>query len=319
MNILIFAGKPPLPHDSIPLGWLHAFSSLGYRCKLWIKEKENSFDVFDTFQPDVVFAYTKDIERDFVKCLKQYPNTKPVLFLSDWEDAEDKEIYLFHKIMSLKDIKKIAFSHNLNSFLHQTHRNWSSSGVRVLSCLPAGDITVYKPESLSSERNDITYIGYYTNSKNIRNFILPLTEIYNIKIYGYGNWPTPYHLGFIDNNKLLSSIINNSIINLAIPRLDSKTITEKVFKILACGGFCLSYETEPINLFEGTVPSFAYYSELEKLIEKFLKQPDLCYDLSYYSHKILKAKHTYYNRIQQIFKELELPTDKFDRKIEELE
>ena len=293
MKILIFAEKATSPDiQSHALGWFNALSThSNFEVKLW-NEKENisSFDIFDTFQPDLFWCHSKHLNRSLVRVLldKQFEETRVVIFLSDLEDMDDNEKKY---VEQLKYKYSIMFSQNFKNYLP------NFSGITCHSCLPAADITRFQPKEIDSEYySKISFIGQWEASKeeNIKKYIYPYLNS-GIKIFGFGNWPVTNHLGIISDNETFCKIISNSEMNLSITNNRGWYPSERIFKIMACKG------TLAIQ-----IPNPEYYNMFKNLtyilLQDFIEHSN--YKTVKNSYQWLLDNHTYEHRIRQVFQTL---------------
>jgi len=292
LKILIFAGKATTPDiQSHSLGWSNALS-LRKDCdvRMWNgNENISSFDIFDTYQPDVFWCHSRDLTRSLTKVLldSKFDETKAIIFLNDYEDAtEDEKKY----VNQLKSKYQTMFSQNFENYLPY----WS--GIRCFSCLPAADITRFKPKDIDNRYySPISFIGQWEPSKeeNIKKYIYPYLD-FGIKIYGFGNWSVANHLGIITNNDVFCNIISNSDLNLSVTNNKGYSPSERIFKILACKGRCLilGANKEYENLF-GNYCMVDTVKTYQELIGKI-------------STNWILDNHTYEHRINQVFNQLEI-------------
>lgn len=115
--------------------------------------------------------------------------------------------------------------------------------------------------------------------------------------------------GRVDYNTDMSKIFYCSKINLNItlPSIESG-IPQRVYDIMACGGFCLSnYQPEMDELFTIGRDIEAFHS-VEELLEKsdyYLKHEDARLRIAINGYKLMQEKHTIQHRINEMLSVLD--------------
>lgn len=290
MKTLVYAGKDSSPKiQSHAAGWHHAFS-LRSDCesRLWNgNENISSFDIFDTYKPDVFWCHSSDLNRSIVKVLldKNFDETKAIIFLSDMENAKEDEVKFVEQLSAKY---KTMFSRNFEKYLP----DWK--GVReCLSCLPAADITRFKPKELNLKYSkDITFIGQWHSAhlELYKKYLFPYLDI-GLKIYGFGNWPVANHLGSIKDDSVLCDIMSSSK-NYRLC-INTKSPSETIFKILACEGECVI-----LGANEDYQEFFKRYCWVDTGIAQEINKRK--------TYSWIVNKHTYFQRVTDTFQKLEI-------------
>ena len=110
--------------------------------------------------------------------------------------------------------------------------------------------------------------------------------------------------GRVDYNTDMSKIFYCSKINLNItlPSIESG-IPQRVYDIMACGGFCLSnYQPEMDELFTigKNIEAFRSVEELLEKSDYYLKHEDERLRIAINGYKLIKGKHTIQHRINEM-------------------
>lgn len=301
MKVLVLAGRTP-DIQSLSSGWLNAFTSLGYGTRIY-RGTEAAFDVFDTFQPDLIWCHSKDLTREFVRAVID-GKQKIILFLSNYNDSTEDERNLVSQLTLHGH--RTAFTTSFESKVKEACSDWKMCGMRhTLSCLPAADLTRYKPVPVDEAHvSDISYIGCYEykKEKNLVDYVFPLLHDFDLKIYGYGNWPLANYLGSVDKN-LFNTIVCSSKINLSVSYKGATTPSERIFKILACGQMPLTHLEEAENWYESdfrNVLDWGYWfhnlDDLFNQVKFMLNNPPSDNSCSL---QFIADKHTYVHRVHQ--------------------
>lgn len=302
MKSLILAGKAP-DTQSLSSGWFNALSPYG-KVEGWFGNGECAFDCFDRFQPDLIWMHSRDLTREFVRAAID-SQQKIILFLSDAAHASDREKNLVSQLQ--KSGVTTAFSTCFPHLEPVQNSRWNEiSGVMVLSCLPAADLTRHFPVPANLDYySQISYIACYQESrlKNLQNFVFPLLQDFDLKIFGYGNWPTANYLGSL-NKDIFNTVVCSSRINLSVSTEDEMSPSERIFKILACGKLPLIHKSSEAypQLFHWGY----FYQNQNELFErvKFILSSPI--EDGECPMKFIADNHTYSHRVKQVFETLEI-------------
>jgi hypothetical protein len=342
MKTLILAGEGAIRY--MRMGYVNALSNIGGQCLVWHPNSNRPiFDIFNEFEPEVVMCGSWEIDRPLFKNLMKRPHVKVILWGGNWGDM-DKEIdYETDKILRVSKEEKdflpsLIKNNNITcvfSYYHQrwvdvTHNGWKELGVNPIGLPLAADLTQLGiGKELPELKCDVSFLGGYWPYKaiNLNKYLIPLcypTEGLDVKIFGYGSWPVAQHLGILDDN-LLPSLFTSSTINLNVfEPLASKygfDVNERAYKVLACGGFCVSEycESAAKDLFcENEVVFFKTYTELKDIIHKYLREPDLRKDHVDAGIRAIKTEHNYFVRLKKLLSYTKLYIPEFAIRIEDI-
>lgn len=302
----LFINKRDFAFSEMMHGYKDACSNIGYATSIMYPKQSPYFDLFHEKTPDLVFVHSSDLSSGLVKCLLRYPTTKLVLFTQNWNPKLELPDSQKHYIELLKNRIVCGFAPYPTEVLDETHSSWFPNfGFNIIS-LPYGVNTeVYHHDNFPAKiiRPDITYIGTYKPK-----CFHVLTSGAN-KVYGYGTWPRIEHLGYLSNPSTYRKIVRESEINLNF--FSSKFIlNDRPFKILACGGFCLSEKHKYLD--QTIYPQFDGKEERDEKMQLFKNNPD---EREHWIHKGMLdvyTQHTYYHRLRNVMNQLSIISGIFD-------
>jgi spore maturation protein CgeB len=309
----------------VRMGYANALQAAGFRVAMWDKSTHATFDVFDEFQPDIFICGTWELDKSIVKALAERPYIKLMLWGNNYgsydkyidtkidtvdmtTDNQKQYIVELKKFLQLDHI----FTYYSQRWANVTHDNYLRDFELEPIGLPlAADMVVYQASvPVKNLECDISFIGGYWpyKAENINKYLLPLCydKPYNVKIFGYGEWPVAQYLGQLDNS-YVPSLFNSSKINLNIfEPLSAKygfDVNERIYKILACGGFCISeyVESAAKDIFTNNEVVFVHNSkELKDAVDLYLSNDDLRWEFIRRGNASIRAKHTYYHRAKNM-------------------
>lgn len=317
-------------HYYINLGMAKALTYSGHEVMMWDIHKKPVYDVFDEYNPDLFIFQSYNITAAIAACIQERPSMKVIMKAGDWGDFSDsldrtKYPLLFaseqEKFRTLDIFKTLGkpdflYIHYHDAWRQQTHGKWEDAGVKVVNLMNAADIFTYcNGKSMPEFESDIAFVGGYWGykSKNLDKYLLPLCEDsspYKVKIFGNQSWPVPQYCGFIED-ELVRDIFTSAKIcpNISEPHSTDLgfDIIERPFKCLASKAFVISDHVEGLKLL---YPDEIVYSktpeEFFNHIEYYLKKPDERENLAEAGYKKTIAEHTYFDRCELMFKELNL-------------
>jgi hypothetical protein len=312
-----------------------ALSTLGFQCMIWHPQSGKPiFDVFNEYTPDVVFCGTWEIDRALFKNLMLRPYVKVILWGANWGsfdnqiDTRTDPVLMASQSNNLEYIEKLAknnkiqsvFSYYSQKWANITHNKWEDIGLTPIGLPLAADVVSlglsYPQEEL---RCDVSFVGGYWPYKaiNLNKFLVPLcypAEGLRVKIFGYGDWPVAQHLGTI-SDELLPTLFSSSAVNVNVfEPLAQKygfDVNERCYKILACGGFCVSEycDSAANDIFTNNEVMFARTpEEFRYNVRYFVNHPED--RLPYIERGIacIKHKHNYFLRLQKLLPAVKLDT-----------
>ncbi len=261
MYNIIIPYSQDMTTQSIRMGWLNALKHLGHAVTLWDSVKP-ALDAFDETKAELVFARTGELTRPLYKAIRRN-NAKLMLFLDADAETTDTQIAIVDKL--LKDGHfVIPFVHSRVN-IEQTHAGWLEMGLVPHESRPGADTIRFKQGKYREEfACDISYIGTWRPEK--ASLLKRLEEKYNlgyyVRIYGYGNWNHPLHIGAITSNEVYADVICSSRLNIR----QHNAANDKFYKIQQClgdnckeiGGF---YENGDLYINEITTSRSSYISQ----------------------------------------------------------
>ncbi len=150
--------------------------------------------------------------------------------------------------------------------------------------------------------------GYREGNRKIIEDLLPTDK--DLSIYG-PNW----HYSDIDKKYIKGTYIENSSLNTAYSSCkillndhwkdmrEKGFISNRLFDGFASGAFIISDEVEGVsNLFGDVLVTYSSPEELEKIIDKYLKDEIARNKKAVEGYKLVKTHHTYQDRVDKILK-----------------
>ena len=318
----------PSANHYITMGWMSALQEMGYDSQIW-PEGTPAFDIFDIIEPDVFVGTTYDLDRATIKCILERPNMKVALKSNNWGPIDEKiDLAKFpigistenerRKVLDLVEKagnRVLLFNWYHTNRMEETMGFWDEAGVPTIGLQPAADTTKYR-ESLPKEELecDLGFIGGYWGYKgqNIKKYLIPLCEPvgkYNIKIFGSSKWSVPQYLGHISTeteNNLFSSA--KICPNISEPHANEFgfEVNERVFKVSACKGFCISDNIASLteDIFGDSMPTATCGESFRDLVDYYLKHPDERRQKAEKCYSIVIGGHTYFHRMDSLLKKL---------------
>lgn len=312
-----------------------AFVCCGHEVIIWDIDKKSPYDCFDIHQPDLFIGQTYNLNNSLINCINENPAIKVIMKASDFGQLsekvsqqypilvkKEKELELLLKLKELTNKPDFLFIHYHPNFLEETHGFWKKYGFKVISDLNAADIFEYTNGSKKQEYEcDIGYVGGSWDYKNLvlHPYILPLCENfkYKIKIFGNG-WSIPQSMGFLPSGEE-RDFYSSAKINICLHEPHSQKygydITEKFFKLAINKSFSITdYVSGLINLYpKNSINYCKTVKEFHNWIHDLLNDWD---NYKYFRKKYIEnaykhtlSNHTYFDRINNIFKNLEMPEE----------
>ena len=219
------------------------------------------------------------------------------------------------------DNKMLVYNLYHKNRMKETMGYWDDHGVETIDMQPAADHFKHQPASkIDMLESDISFIGGYWAYKgiNIDQYLLPLCYPigkYNIKIFGYHEWPVPQFLGPIQDH-----IMNNVYCcakicpNVSEPHANEFgfEVNERVFKLSACKAFCLSDHIDSLveDIFtDGEMPTAKSPQEFHEKIDYYLSNPQSRQDHAERCYETVMKNHTYCHRVANLLSRLDLNED----------
>jgi hypothetical protein len=332
MNIVIADDCPGGAHSWQRKSMAKAFVYCGHNVIIWDIHKESVYDCFDLHQPDLLISQTYNVSDALINCINENPAIKVIMKASDYGPinkkvtekypvlvATKKEIEKLLKLKELTGKPDFLFIHYNKDYLDQTHSWWEKEGFKVISDLNAADIFEYTNGVIREEyKCDIGYVGGSWNYKNevLHPYILPLCENfdYNIKIFGNG-WSIPQAMGFLPAGEE-KDFYSSAKINLCLHEPHSQKygydVTEKFFKLAINKSFSICDRVEglerlyPKNCINSCNTPKEFHQWIYDLLHDWDNYKGFRKDYVENAYKETLSNHTYFDRIENIFTNLEL-------------
>lgn len=131
---------------------------------------------------------------------------------------------------------------------------------------------------------DVCYVGNYTPDKRTlwNKYLRPLTEKYNVKIFGQTAWPTPSYLGYLNNNRI-PDLYKSAKVSLSFNDNEWST---RALNIMGCGGNLIMLDIDD------------NYEETIELIERYKTTQ---YDTQ--ASVDIALEHSYIEKLKKILNE----------------
>lgn len=266
----------------------------------FVHSTQKLFDDFYEFEPDLFYSNTYSLDATTFKVLQKYNKTNVILRANDWGQhlqEIDPKIYPVgiaseQEKMGVRNLKEIIgdrlkylFIHYHQDFIKRTMGLWESGlGVKVLGLNNAADLFLYyNPTPLDTSKfnpllkNQCSILGGYWGykSETLKPWIFPLCHPNSglkVRIYGNSKWPIINYVGTIDD-QLSKDLFAQTSINLNVHEPHSQVfgydVNERIFKVLAAGGFLVSDYVEGIETafhLEESIPMAKTPEEFKNII-----------------------------------------------------
>lgn len=312
---------------------------MGIEFKLLLS-KHDFFDSVNTYQPDILFIYSKfgfrgNALKKKVKSLNNLIKNKIKIFLAvDWfphghrEATSNEDLNIFRN----EEICSFYFGEreedSMNEFSKYTNRVYT----KIPNC---ADSNFHFPTEKNDKfAYDIVFLGAKLPKKKyfIEEILLPLKEKYNVGIFGpYWNLTDNIKRGLAKISRKfqfekINEIINRSRISIKYEdenKLYSsskiclnyhekedtnqhyhKILNQRTFKIPACGGFQLIDELDYLDKYyeKNEMITCGDKNEWFQKIDFYIKNDDLRNKIANKATEKTHKNHLYENRIIQILK-----------------
>jgi spore maturation protein CgeB len=239
-------------------------------------------------KPDYIFfsVYHYEIYLETLFFLKNNLN----IFLVNWSSDDSWRFSQHSKILSNYFDCMITNSFLAKKFYKSNKINY------IISSWGCPDSWYRKFSKNTKFDYDILFIGKsYFDRKKI---ITRLSKKYNVVCYGDG-WGTRSLKDYEMPENFRKAKIS---LNFSKSRGHFKQVKARIFEIIGSGGFCLTENSNELNLFfnSSEVDSFNNFSELIFKIELYLKNYRLRNKLAYNANTKVKKKYLYSNIINEI-------------------
>ncbi len=191
-----------------------AFHLIGHSVVFWDDTEKSVHDVFQEFEPDILFAHTWRLNRARINCINARPDMKIVMRANHYGSldkdidtkiypigiADDNERRNVEAISKHPGFKNIICQY-IDRFAKGTHDLWENYGQKVTGIPLCADITDYfYTEPNDKYKTHLTFVGGFWpyKSKYLSSYILPLlypNTMLSVKVFGTGGWGTPSYVG----------------------------------------------------------------------------------------------------------------------------
>lgn len=307
-------------------GIARALQACGHEVHFWnyAQFPGAALDIFEQVQPDVFFgmAYPDALDRACKKAIERY-KPRTILYAKTYGPSlnlyDGKETFDIADENDLRNIEEVSpyidflTIHHHPNVVEQTLGWYKNKGIvnKVVGIGKAFDCITYgRGEVLPSLESDLVYIGGYWGIKSpgLREYLLPLCDKYNFKIFGAG-WGVSNCLGFLPEYLSASAWKSASIcLNVHEPhsRRYGFDVVERPFKTIGTNGFCISDHVDAL---------YEYFNDDEIVIRKdprsyhnavehFLNNPQDRLPYIEKGQARIWKEHTYFDRASQLLNEL---------------
>jgi hypothetical protein len=304
---------------------------MGHEFRFWEAGKEAAFEVFDEFSPEVYLGTSYETDRAITKCIAKRPEMKVAMFGSAWGPyladvdlkkypivvATEQEKHIVENLRKQTGKPDFVFIHAHGRWLDGTMSGWSELGIPYSGILNAADTIINRNGRHRPELQcDVGFVGGYWGYKarNLSSYLLPLCHPdsgLDVKIFGNQPWPTHRWLGGCSDEEACDLFVSATVCpNVSEPHSTDLGFDciERIFKVPAAGGFVISdYVEEAADLFEhDELPMAGTPKRMEELVRYFVDNPGSRTRYMERMKKKVYSKHTYFDRVSQIFSGLSL-------------
>ena len=328
MKILI-GNDGPMAHMYERLSWTKSLKFSGYDAFFWNYKQKSIYDAFDESNPDIAFLQGYNLNKTFIDCIKERPNLKVLLRVSDWSDWNDKldrtkypvlkasqeEIKLVQEIQALSN-PIILHTHHHPDWVEQTHSTWIKNGFTVLGLMNCADVFSYCNGIYNNNlASDLCFIGGYWpyKAQKLDKWLLPLCETseINLKIFGNQAWPTYNYCGMIPE-EMTRHVLKSAKIcpNVSEPHSTDfgYDIISRSFNLLSNKCFCISDEVEGlVKLFPNSIIFCQSPKDFHDAIQYYIQHPDEKEPYIQQGYQDIK-EHTAFDRLILVFNYFGLDT-----------
>jgi hypothetical protein len=317
-------------HYFIRMGLARAFEYCGHQVFIWDQGTKPATDVFDEFEPDIFISQTYNITPTIVNLIKERPHLKVEMKAGDWGPlsdecakkhpiklADDKEKETIINLFEETGRPNYLHIHYHADYIEQTHGGWINAGIPTFSQLSAADVFEFtQGKHIKEFDSDVCFIGGYwpykaeVLDKWLINFCNK-TKL-RVKIFGNSPWPVFQYCGPIQPEYTKHALASAKIcVNLHEPHSQEYgfDIVERPYKLLSNKCFVIS---DYVAGLKKLIPEGILYTdnptEFHNLIEYYalsVKTKER-FDIAEVGNKLVMSKHTYFNRIKEIFERFKL-------------
>jgi hypothetical protein len=325
----------PHAHHYHRLGVGNALRHCGHEVLLMDIRHQSPYDVFERFDPEVVWTQSYNLNDPMIDCIKNSnckvfmrafdfgPMGKTVEKLNESghnimiEQASTKEIA---NVVSIADRISFVCNHYVPSMLMDAMEDWKEF-VKVKPNMLGFCPFIYGGgEERPEFRSDVSFIGSYHHRKPALNdYIVGLNQVkkgkenLNVKIFSSWNWPSEYYCGVIPPELNKHVYFNATVcpnVSEDHSRLIGHDVIERIFAILGSGNFCLSdYVKGAAELFPDEMVFADSVDEFHRLVVHYAENPHETQIFADKGKEVVWKNHTYFHRAADLFDNLELPVE----------
>jgi hypothetical protein len=310
-------------------GWANAFEFFG-----WEVNNLNLFHNTEVHEDvDLVICTTSQPRDDIIRWRKNNPSKRLALNVLAWTDEalpciHNAGVQATHGNFEYASALNpdIVFAQYSPKWRDRLLDKWTQNGFRLGSMEMAADAVVYP--YLTDEPNrevDVFYSGgrWPYKAQNIDNFLLPVFQKFpNSKVVGRG-WP--FATTDMDEKEVGYNFRHAKVCpNIHEPHstLGGYDVVERVFKVLYCGGLCISDYvlelesgfglTDAVHLFESPSPQ-SYLKAINEAI-----RDNKAFDcVREQGQKYVALNHTYFNRVANLLLDMQM-MEEYEKALEKL-
>lgn len=306
--------------------WGKVFQAIGWQFAYWDDTRKSAFDAFGEYEPNLYIGETFGLDEAVIKCIKNRPHMRVVLYASAWGDLINQMDLEKYPIVAINDAEKVKLEklkketgkpdlvwlHLTDNYLEPVLGGWRSIGIEPIGLLNAGDAYLYvsgryRPELAS----DANYVGgkWPFKSRNIDRYLVPLlnpSKGLNIKIWGNQGWAGfPQYVGYADDYQV-PDILHSAKVCPNVHEPHSTDFgfdaVERIYKAPLAGGCVVSDYVECINevFGEGVLPMAKSPAEYEQLVRYYIEDGEARRQKILETREIVVREHTYHHRIMKL-------------------
>lgn len=316
---ILFSKTNNANENQILIGLAQVLTSCNHDVILWDIDKKSTFDAFDEFEPDVFFTQLEMLNKGMVKCISERPALRVVCKVFAYQHADDQCKDLIDSLVYIGGPDIAHTSHDDDTLFD----GWTQHGLDVVPILNAANIFQsvggIEKQQLKSELLLIENKYSFTEPiiKEYFNQFLDVGFTHTIKVFGGGDWVGESYCGYLPETLHRDAYASSDI---CIHLNHSDDIGSNLFNLLSMGTFCISNHKDILaELLLDELILVNNSEEMKETVDHYFRYPDekASFISRAYAHVI--QDHTYFNRVDEIFKYLELPqTELLDKTFEDV-
>ena len=305
--------------NQILLGIGQVLTSCGHNVIMWNTDKKSTFDAFDEFEPDIFFTQLEMLNKAMVKCIEERPALRVVCKIFAYEYVNEEQLALMEQLLNA-DSPDLAYTSHSDESLFD---DWTGHGVDVIPIMNAANIFSsvggIEKQQLKSELLIIEDKYAFTEPmiKEYFNQFLDIEFKHAIKVFGRGDWVGETYCGPLLKDFHKDAYASTDI---CIHLNHSDDISQNLFDLLSMGTFCVSnYKDVLEKILPDELVLVNNKEEMKETVDHFFRYPDERSSFIARSYAHVIQNHTYFNRVDEIFKYLDMPqTDILNKTFEDV-